>query len=152
MQAVKRLFLLPKTQLVTRMWYHVMSFWGIVLILLVIFLKCLPLFFYVYSKFDQPNPEDIIVNPSATFSDRPVVTNHNQVERQESNPPDYSNFLPPSYEEALRRHSILKLKHSWPFMKSYHHHADFVWIHDSFILFRLYPILELLTLPKRKQQ
>ena len=28
-------------------------------------------------------------------------------EREDNNPPDYSNFLPPSYEEAVEKENIL---------------------------------------------
>ena len=41
--------------------------------------------------------------PSARYPDRAVIVQIPEESNNKDNPPDYSNFLPPSYEEAVER-------------------------------------------------
>ena len=41
--------------------------------------------------------------PSVRFPDRAVIVQIPEESKNKDNPPDYSNFLPPSYEEAVER-------------------------------------------------
>ena len=41
--------------------------------------------------------------PSVRYPDRAVIVQIPEESKSKDNPPDYSNFLPPSYEEAVER-------------------------------------------------
>ena len=90
--------------------------WAIILLIVLLLAKIFQLHkdsdvfdevFKTGQTVNNPNSQTTVQNSVSNFTtpipDRAVIVQIPEESKNKDNPPDYSNFLPPSYEEAVER-------------------------------------------------